>query len=151
MSARLCCCSYSLIKLFQLALFFQLKLMCGEVMRDMSMILDGWGAWAASDKSGHEWQHIAAGFKNLIPHGKNSRNPCNDDDGIIIDSCIARLKKLKPEGCELLIAHYVMGISLRSIARKMKCSDGTIRKELQTAEGFVCGCLSMIEWAGFNR
>lgn len=114
-------------------------------MRDMSQVLDGWGAWAAAESSGVDWQPIAAGFKGLIPHGKCSRIPCCDDDGLIIDGCIARLKKYKPEEYELLVAHYVMGISLRAIARKRKCSDGTIRKELQTAEGFVGGCLAMLD------
>lgn len=37
-----------------------------------------------------------------------------------------------------------IGISLRTIAKKQKCSDGTIRKELQTALGFLDGVLSML-------
>lgn len=37
-----------------------------------------------------------------------------------------------------------IGISLRAIAKKRKCSDGTIRKELQTAMGFVEGVYSML-------
>ncbi|MEN4658723.1 antitermination protein [Pantoea allii] len=112
-------------------------------MRDMSQVLDGWGAWAAAEGSGVDWQPIAAGFKGLIPHGKFSRIQCGDDDGLIIDGCVARLKKYKSEEYELLIAHYVIGISLRSIARKRKCSDGKIRKELQAAEGFIAGCIAM--------
>jgi len=114
-------------------------------MRDMSQVLDLWGAWAASDNSGVDWQPIAAGFKGLIPYGSSSRVKCCDDEGLIIDGCVARLKKLKPEEYELIIAHYVIGISLRSIARKRRCSDGTIRKELQTAEGFIDGCLAMLD------
>lgn len=113
-------------------------------MRDMSQILDCWGAWAAAESSGVDWQPIAAGFKGLIPHGKSSRNQCCDDDGMVIDGCITKLKKLKPDEYELIIAHYVIGISLRSISRKRKCSDGTIRKELQTAIGFIEGCLSVL-------
>lgn len=114
-------------------------------MRDMPQVLESWGAWAASESSGVDWQSIAAGFKGLIPHGKSYRNQCCDDDGIIIDSCIAKLKKYKAEEFELLIAHYVLGMSLRSIARRKRCSDGTIRKELQSAEGFVDGCLAMLD------
>ncbi|WP_434745035.1 antiterminator Q family protein [Candidatus Pantoea rara] len=113
-------------------------------MRDMSQVLDLWGAWAASDNSGVDWQPIAAGFKGLIPHGKKSRLQCCDDEGIKIDACVARLKKYKPDECDLLIAHFVIGVSLRSIAKKRKCSDGTIRKELQAAMGFVDGLLCMI-------
>ena len=112
--------------------------------RDMYEILDMWGAWAAADNSGVDWQSIAAGFKGLLPHGKKSRIQCDDDEGILIDGCVARLKKYKPEEYELIIAHFIIGISLRTIAKKRKCSDGTIRKELQTALGFIEGMLMLI-------
>lgn len=79
-----------------------------------------------------------------MPHGKKSRLQCNDDEGIMIDGCVARLRKYKPEEYELLIAHFVIGVSLRSIAKKRRCSDGTIRKELQTALGFIDGCICLI-------
>ncbi|EGH9933085.1 antitermination protein [Salmonella enterica] len=113
-------------------------------MREMYDIMDRWGAWAAADSSGVDWQPIAAGFKGLLPHGKKSRFQCNDDEGIMIDGCVARLRKYRTEEYELVIAHFVIGISLRTIAKKRKCSDGTIRKELQTAMGFIDGCLCMI-------
>ena len=115
-------------------------------MRDMSQVLDAWGAWAAADSSGVDWKPVAAGFKGLLPHGKSSRIKCSDDDGIIVDGCVSRLKKYKPEEYELIIAHFVIGISLRTIAKKRRCSDGTIRKELQTALGFIEGVLSMINY-----
>lgn len=113
-------------------------------MRDMYEVMDLWGAWAASDNSGVAWQPIAAGFKDLLPHGKKSRLQCDDDEGIMIDGCVARLRKYKPEEYELVIAHFVNGISLRAIAKKRKCSDGTIRKELETALGFIEGVLSCL-------
>ncbi|HDZ2683839.1 TPA: antitermination protein, partial [Klebsiella pneumoniae] len=43
-----------------------------------------------------------------------------------------------------IIAHFIIGISLRSIAKKLKCSDGTIRKELHNAMGFIEGVLMML-------
>ncbi|EEU9128145.1 antitermination protein [Escherichia coli] len=112
--------------------------------RDMYEVLDRWGAWAAAENSGVDWQPIAAGFKGLLPHGKKSRLQCDDDEGIMIDGCVARLGKYKPEEYELIIAHFVIGVSLRSIAKKRRCSDGTIRKELQTALGFIDGCICLI-------
>lgn len=87
-------------------------------MRDMYEVLDCWGAWAASDGNGVDWQPIAAGFKGLLPHGKKLRLQCDDDEGIMIDGCVARLRKHKPEEYELIIAHFVIGISLRAIAKK---------------------------------
>jgi hypothetical protein len=113
-----------------------------EQKRELNMfniyeVMERWGAWAAADNCGVDWKPIAAGFKGLIPHGKKTRQQCDDDTGIMIDCCVARLRKYKPEEYELIIAHFVTGISLRAIAKKRKCSDGTIRKELQTALGFV--------------
>lgn len=113
-------------------------------MRDMYEVMDRWGAWAASDHSGVDWQPVAAGFKGLLPHGKKSRLQCDDDEGIMIDGCVARLRLVKPEAYELILAHFVIGVSLRTIARKMKCSDGTIRKELQHALGFIAGAWCML-------
>lgn len=117
-------------------------------MRDMYEVMDRWGAWAAADSSGVDWQPIAAGFKGVLPHGKKSRRQCDDDEGIMIDGCVARLKKYKPEECELIIAHFILGISLRTIAKKRKCSDGTIRKELQVALGFIQGVYSLVNEVG---
>lgn len=113
-------------------------------MRDMYEVMDRWGAWAAADSSGVDWQPIAAGFKGLLPHGKKSRLQCDDDEGIMIDGGVTRLRQTKPEEYQLVIAHFVVGISLRGIAKKRKCSDGTIRKELQTALGFIEGVLSSL-------
>ncbi|ACI11946.1 MULTISPECIES: antiterminator Q family protein [Klebsiella pneumoniae complex] len=113
-------------------------------MRDMYEIMDRWGAWAASDNSGVDWQPIAAGFKDLLPHGKKTRQQCDDDEGIMIDGCVARLRMCKPEEYELIIAHFVIGMSLRAIAKKRRCSDGKIRGELRSAMGFVEGVLCII-------
>lgn len=41
-------------------------------MRDMYEVLDRWGAWAAAENSGVDWQPVAAGFKRLLPHGRKS-------------------------------------------------------------------------------
>ncbi|HGM7400460.1 antiterminator Q family protein [Serratia sp. CY58181] len=113
-------------------------------MRDMYEILERWGVWARED-SGIDYSPIAAGFKGLLPPTSNGKLSCCDDDGLVIDGCVSRLKKYKPEEYDLVIAHHVYGMSLRKIARKRKCSDGTIRKEMQTAEGFIRGCLSMLD------
>ena len=112
-------------------------------MRDMYEVLSRWGTWARED-SGIDYSHIAAGFKGLLPQLSSGRLSCSDDDGLLIDGCVSRLKKYKPEEYELVILHHVYGVSLRKIARKRKCSDGTIRKDMQTAEGFICGCLAIL-------
>ncbi|MBJ9159002.1 antitermination protein [Citrobacter sp. FDAARGOS_156] len=113
-------------------------------MRDMYDVMERWGAWAAAESSGVDWQPIAAGFKGLLPHGKKARLQCDDDEGIMIDGCLTRLKKAKPDEYQIVIAHFVVGMSLRTIAKKRKCSDGLIRKNLQTALGFIEGTLAAI-------
>ncbi len=114
-------------------------------MRDIQIVLERWGGWAANDSSGVDYSHIAAGFKGLLPPSVKSRPTCTDDDGLIIESCLARLKKKKPYEHSLLVAHYLYGFSKRSIARAKKKDEKLIRIEIQIAEGFIDGCLSMLE------
>lgn len=109
-------------------------------MRNIQRILELWGAWANNDVSGTDYSHIAAGFKGLLPQSKGQEQCC-DDDGIIIDSCVARLKEYSKDEYQLLMDYYQRGKSLRKIAKARRCCDGTIRKELQHAQGFINGLL----------
>lgn len=113
-------------------------------MRDIQKVLERWGGWAGSESSGVDYSSIAAGFKGLIPQITKNRLSCSDDDGLIIDSCLARLQKKKPYEHSLLVAHYLYGISKRKIARMRKKDEKIIRIEIQMAEGFIDGCLSML-------
>ncbi len=69
-------------------------------MRDIQLVLKRWGGWAR-DNSSIDYSHIAAGFKGLLPYKSALRHSCCDNDGIIIDGCIAKLKKVKPEENDL--------------------------------------------------
>ncbi|TQN81306.1 UNVERIFIED_ORG: antitermination protein Q [Citrobacter freundii] len=113
-------------------------------MSDIQMVLERWGAWAASDSSGVDYSHIAAGFKGLIPQTGKTRISCTDDDALIIEGCLALLKKKKPYEHSLIVAHYLYGISKRNIAKARKKDEKSIRIEVQMAEGFIDGCLSML-------
>ena len=114
-------------------------------MRDMQKILERWGGWAASDSSGVDYSHIAAGFKGLLPPSSVNRLTCTDDDGLIIESCMARLQKKKPYEHSLLVAHYIYRVSKRCMAKARKKDEKIIRVQMQMAEGFVDGCLSMLD------
>ncbi|HDS7147323.1 antitermination protein Q [Klebsiella pneumoniae] len=114
-------------------------------MRDMQQVLDLWGGWAATDSSGTDYSHIAAGFKGLLPHGGKTRLRCTDDDALIIEGCMARLRDKKPYEHRLLVAHYLYGISKRKIAKAQKKDEKMIRIEIQMAEGFIDGCLCMLD------
>ncbi|WP_368900373.1 antiterminator Q family protein [Mixta calida] len=112
-------------------------------MHDIYDVLGRWGAWAALDNSILGWHTIAAGFKGIVTPPKRSRLQCDDDTGLLVDEVVLILKRYNNEGYELIIAHFVMDISLRKIAKKLKCSDGTIRKQLSLAVGFVEGALAL--------
>lgn len=114
-------------------------------MRDIQIVLDRWGGWASADNSGVDYSPIAAGFKGLLPQTSKTRLSCTDDDALIIEGCLARLKSQKPYEHSLLVAHYLYGIPKRKIAKARKKDEKMIRIEIQMAEGFIDGCLSMLD------
>jgi len=114
-------------------------------MREIQLMLEKWGAWAANDNINLNWSHIAAGFKGLILDKSKSTIQCSDEEGLLIDKSIAKLFEFNQEGVYIIIQHYMMGFSLRAIAKKNKCSDGSIRMKLIAAEGFIYGCLKTFE------
>lgn len=114
-------------------------------MRDISMVLERWAGWAASDGSGVDYSHIAAGFKGLLAQKGGVRLSCTDDDGLIIEKCLARLKEKRPSEYQLLVAHYLYRISKRKLARWRKRDEKMIRIEMQMAEGFIDGCLAVLD------
>ncbi|EFD2088070.1 antitermination protein Q [Escherichia coli] len=115
------------------------------MMRDIQMVLERWGAWAASDSSGVDYSPIAAGFKGLLPYTSKKRLACSDSDALIIEGCLAHLKQKRPDEHSLLVAHYLYGISKRKLAKARKKDEKLIRIEIQLAEGFIDGCLSMLD------
>ncbi len=114
-------------------------------MRDMPLVLERWGGWAASDHSQLDWQKTAAGFRGLLPHPSSTPISCCDDDGLLIDGCVKRLERFRPDEYQLLILHYVMKQPKRAIARAIKRDEKLVRIMLQMAEGFVEGCLAMLD------
>lgn len=111
-------------------------------MRDMSLVLECWAGWAKTESSGVNYSPIAAGFKGLLPQTSKLGPTCSDDDGLIIEACLAKLKSKRPDEYDVLIKYYLYGISKRKIARSIKCDEKQIRIKLQMAEGFIDGCLS---------
>lgn len=112
-------------------------------MRDIQMVLERWGAW-----SRHRYEMgyspIAAGFKGLLPESASAAS-CTDSDAIIVDACVGRLKQKRPEEHALIEDHYIRNMSKRSIAKRDRCDEKLIRIKFQLAEGFIEGCLSMLD------
>ncbi|TDB57220.1 antiterminator Q family protein [Photorhabdus khanii] len=113
-------------------------------MRDIQLVLERWGGWAASENSGVNYSPVAAGFKGLLPASSKTRLSCCDGDGLIIDTAVGKLKKVgRDDEYKLIKKHYKEGLSKSAIARKEKCSEGKIRQKLMIAETFIDACLIM--------
>ncbi len=113
-------------------------------MRDIQLVLERWGAWAASGNDNVYYAPIAAGFKGLLPAGRKSRSSCSDDDGIVITSAMNCLKERDAYLCKILEWHYVHCLPVRAMGDKLGISHTLVLKRLQSAEGFIDGCLCML-------
>lgn len=124
-------------------------------MRDIQLVLERWGGWAAQEGSMVDWSPIAGGFKGLLPREGKSRPSCCDNDGMIIDTAVGMLKKAgRADELSLVMLHYKHDVSKSTLARWNKCSEGKVRSQLMIAETFVDACiimsgamLEMDEWA----
>ncbi|MCU5775209.1 antiterminator Q family protein [Winslowiella arboricola] len=112
-------------------------------MRDIQLVLERWGVWSRSRPEG-DYSPIAAGFKGLLVQSGGAHS-CTDNDASIVDACVGRLKQKRPDEHELIEDHYIKGISKRQLARKHKCDEKLIRIKFSMAEGFVDGCLAMLD------
>jgi len=111
----------------------------------MSQVLERWAGWARSDRSGVDYSPIAAGFKGLLPQDSKLTLSCTDDDGLVIESCLAKLRTRRPDEYELIVLHYFYNISKRKLAQRVKCDEKMIRIQVQMAEGFLEGCLAWLD------
>ncbi|MCX8967383.1 antitermination protein [Erwinia psidii] len=114
-------------------------------MRDIQQVLERWGAWSASGNDSIDYSPIAAGFRGLLPASRKSRISCCDDDGLMISSAINCLKKNDAYLCQLLEWHYIQNIPVRAMGSKLGVSHTQVLKRLQAAEGFIEGCLCMLD------
>ncbi|BDH44884.1 antitermination protein Q [Salmonella enterica subsp. enterica serovar Choleraesuis] len=115
-------------------------------MRNVQQVLERWGGWAARDSNQLDWSPVAAGFKGMIASPRSRRLTCSDNDGMLVDSCVLRLRTLRQSGeYDLVIAHYVYGMPKRTLAKYLKQDEKTVRVQLQVAEGFIDGCLCMLD------
>ena len=113
-------------------------------MRDIQLVLERYGAWAANEGAGVYYSAIAGGFKGLLTPTEKSRPSCCDDDGLIVDSAVGCLKKKDPYLCTLLEWYYIERMPLRAMAVKLGISHNHVSTRLQKAEGFIDGCLAAL-------
>lgn len=98
-------------------------------MRDIQLVLERWGGWAASEGTQVSWNPTSPMFITLLPKSTSSRSSCCDNDGMIIDTAVGMLKKVgRLDELDLIMAHYRYDVSKSTIARWLKCSEGKCGK-----------------------
>lgn len=98
-----------------------------------------------SDSSGVDYSPIAAGFKGLLPYTCKTRVACSDNDALIVEGCLARLKQKGLMSIRFLwhiIYTEYPSVRLQRCVGRMR---ELVRIEIQLAEGFIDGCLSMLD------
>ncbi|KLU14011.1 antiterminator Q family protein [Xenorhabdus griffiniae] len=113
-------------------------------MRNIQQVLVRWGGWS-SNLTNVGWSSVAAGFSGLLPANGDTRLTCSDEDGLIIDLCVARLQAIgQGEELEYIQQHYIHGRSKREIARQYETNEREVRHRIQCGERFVAGCLDTL-------
>ncbi|MDE9432771.1 antiterminator Q family protein [Xenorhabdus bovienii] len=115
-------------------------------MRDIQQVLVRWGGWSTTEATRVGWSPVAAGFSGLPPASGDNRLTCSDEDGLIVDLCVARLQ-VRGQGEELdyIQKYYMYGWSKREIARRLHVSESLVRQKMQVAESFIAGALEILD------
>ncbi|EHF8256007.1 antiterminator Q family protein [Phytobacter diazotrophicus] len=114
-------------------------------MRDIQMVLERWGAWAAGGSANIGYPRTAAGLSRLLPASRQGKPSCCDDDGMFINEAMIRLRKHDEYLCSLLEWHYIDNMTLRAMATKLGISHNHVSVRLQAAESFIQGSLCTLE------
>ncbi|MBK5145860.1 antitermination protein Q [Budviciaceae bacterium BWR-B9] len=109
--------------------------------RDIQQVLERWGRWAASDEycSLVDWPALS-----VIPGYKpaSGKPVCSDEDGLVIDTCIAHMSMVRPvEDILILGQRFIGGHTTRFIAEAMDMPRFNITSSLRASEEFLSGCL----------
>lgn len=127
--------------------------------RDITYILDLYGAYNRSglDNIGHA--RVAMGFKHLLVECK-SAEVCSEDDAIVIDSILLRLDRSSdPEKRAMsnIIKMYYIGVNdkdvcnpvplknIKMIGDLIGCGETKTKKLKETAENYICGSLDAMD------
>lgn len=114
-------------------------------MRDIQMVLERWGVWAAGGSANIGYPRTAAGLSRLLPASRQGKPSCCDDDGMYINEAMIRLRKHDEYLCSLLEWHYIDNMTLRAMATKLGISHNHVSVRLQAAESFIQGSLCTLE------
>jgi hypothetical protein len=107
-------------------------------MDDIKTILTMWGNWARCS-TGTEMSRINVSFKNLINDSTSSSLRIDDQQGMLVDSAVVRLKKFDELAYNLVIYHYVYRISQSKLAKQIGKAQSYVTGILRIAEAFIAG------------
>ena len=76
-------------------------------MRNIQIVLERWGNWL-KHKIENEvgYARTAVGFKGILPEAGTGLS-CSEDDALVIDACVGRLKQKRPDKYEFVVDHYI--------------------------------------------
>ncbi|MBG5918910.1 antiterminator Q family protein [Providencia stuartii] len=114
--------------------------------RDIQKILTHWGGWSAGNHyAALGWSTVAAGFSDYSPRSSGNKLSCSDEDGLVIDLCVAKLSTVGMERERAYLEeYYIKGKSKRAVGRKFKIREDEVRRQMQIAESFVLGFLEAL-------
>ncbi|STU45076.1 antitermination protein Q [Klebsiella pneumoniae] len=111
--------------------------------RDMQLVLERWGRWAAKEEycSMVDWPSMS-----VTPYSRScARNyapGCSDEDAIAIDTCIAHMSMVRPcDDLLILGQRFIGGLPTRAIAEAMGIPRFNVTRSLRASEEFLEGCL----------
>ena len=111
--------------------------------RDMQLVLERWGRWAASEEycSMVDWPSMSVTSRDVTDSGKPG---CSDEDGAVIDTCIAHMSMVCPYDDLLILGlRFIGGLSTRAIAEAIDRSHFSVRTSLKASEAFLEGALTL--------
>ena len=114
-------------------------------MRDIQMVLERWGAWAAGGSANIGYPRTAAGLSRLLPASRQGKPSCCDDDGMFINEAMIRLRKHDEYLCTLLEKYYIENMTLRALEKILGISYNTISVRIQQGESFIQGVLCALD------
>ncbi|EOM9706965.1 antiterminator Q family protein [Escherichia coli] len=109
----------------------------------MQLVLERWGRWAASEEycSMVDWPSMSVTSRDVTDSGKPG---CSDEDGAVIDTCIAHMSMVCPYDDLLILGlRFIGGLSTRAIAEAIDRSHLSVRTSLKASEAFLEGALTL--------
>lgn len=112
--------------------------------RNMQEVLERWGRWAVSEEkcTSVDWPAMSVTPGQAVLGGGKT---CSDDDGLMIDGCVSRFKRLRDREDVLVLGlRYIGGLPLRQIAVALSMDLNAVRRSLYSTEAFLEGGLAML-------